>query len=139
MADFTWPPPHASGPPVSATTSEDTSRDIADAKQAAEKANATANRVKDELNPIQQQLDRWKTQYADSNMTNKDLDTAFLEANKSGNPVEGVGSRQARGVILGKRVPAGLGLIQSQNTYAKTQFKVAKVTNHWSYTLQGRN
>ncbi|XP_072557894.1 laminin subunit alpha-5 isoform X1 [Paramormyrops kingsleyae] len=62
---------------------EDTSRDIADAKQAAEKANATANRVKDELHPIQQQLDEWKTQYGDTNMTNKDLDAAFQEANKS--------------------------------------------------------
>ncbi|XP_018593227.2 laminin subunit alpha-5 isoform X1 [Scleropages formosus] len=62
---------------------EETAKDIADAKQAAEKANATATQVEDMLSPMKKQLDEWQKQYGNSNATGEDISKAFLEANKS--------------------------------------------------------
>uniref|UniRef100_A0A8C9WEB0 Laminin, alpha 5 n=1 Tax=Scleropages formosus TaxID=113540 RepID=A0A8C9WEB0_SCLFO len=75
---------HVAAHPLStAVSSEETAKDIADAKQAAEKANATATQVEDMLSPMKKQLDEWQKQYGNSNATGEDISKAFLEANKS--------------------------------------------------------
>ena len=60
------------------------SQEIAEAKQAAGRANATATQVNDALRPIKEQLDQWKKTYGDANVTNDDINKALMEANKTG-------------------------------------------------------
>lgn len=60
------------------------SQEIAEAKRAANQANATATQVNDALRPIKAQLDQWQQAYGDANATNEDINKALLEANKTG-------------------------------------------------------
>ncbi|KAM8862639.1 laminin subunit alpha-5 isoform 2-T2 [Spinachia spinachia] len=61
------------------------SREIDEAKRAADLANTTATRVHAALRPIKEQLDKWEQTYGDANSTNNDINNALMEANMTVN------------------------------------------------------
>lgn len=60
------------------------SKEIQEAKNMVDQANKTATNVNNALRPIKEQLDKWEETYSDANATNNDINSALMDADKTG-------------------------------------------------------